>query len=44
MNQDKIVARDGRLSSPLLSKALTQGICESGCNIINMAVPTPVLY
>lgn len=40
-----IVGRDGRLSSPVLHKALTQGILATGCNIIDIGlVPTPVLY
>ncbi len=40
-----VVARDGRLSGPLLLQALTQGILASGCDVINIgAVPTGVLY
>ncbi len=40
-----IVARDGRLSSPILSQALIQGLIESGCDIIDIgAVPSPLLY
>lgn len=40
-----IIARDGRLSGPSLSKALTEGITSSGANVINIgAAPTPVLY
>lgn len=40
-----IVARDGRLSSPELTKALTQGLLTSGINVIDIGlVPTPVLY
>jgi phosphomannomutase/phosphoglucomutase len=40
-----IVARDGRLSSPALSKALMSGIQSSGCHVIDIGmVPTPVLY
>lgn len=40
-----IVARDGRLSSPTLCQALTQGLMESGCEIIDIgAVPSPLLY
>ena len=40
-----IVARDGRLSSPDLSKALSQGIQASGCDVTDIGmVPTPVLY
>ena len=40
-----IVARDGRLSSPLLHKALCQGLLDSGCHVVDIGmVPTPVLY
>ncbi|OUS27309.1 hypothetical protein A9Q99_14950 [Gammaproteobacteria bacterium 45_16_T64] len=40
-----IVARDGRLSSPELTKALTQGLITSGVKVIDIGlVPTPVLY
>lgn len=40
-----IVARDGRLSGPSLMEALTQGILETGCDVIDIGmVPTPVLY
>lgn len=40
-----VVGRDGRLSSPLLFKALTQGILSTGCDVIDVGmVPTPVLY
>lgn len=40
-----IVARDGRLSSPSLFAALTQGILATGCNILDIGiVPTPLLY
>src|SRR5688572_19201635 len=39
------VGRDGRLSGPLLSAALNQGIMASGCNVIDLGiVPTPLLY
>ncbi len=39
------IARDGRLSGPILSKALAQGLLDSGCEVIDIgAVPTPVLY
>ena len=39
------IARDGRLSGPTLSKALAQGLLDSGCDVIDIgAVPTPVLY
>ena len=40
-----VVARDGRLSGPMLSEALIAGICASGCNVVDIgAAPTPVLY
>lgn len=40
-----ITARDGRLSGPVLLKALQQGILNSGCDVIDIgAAPTPVLY
>lgn len=43
--QKLIVARDGRLSSPILCQALIQGLTESGCDIIDIgAVPSPLLY
>jgi phosphomannomutase/phosphoglucomutase len=39
------VARDGRLSGPMLINALCNGILSTGCNVINLGVvPTPVLY
>lgn len=39
------LARDGRLSSPRLSKVLCEGILNSGCHVIDIgAVPTPLLY
>jgi len=40
-----IIARDGRVSSPLLSEALARGILASGCDVTDIGmVPTPVLY
>lgn len=43
--QTVIVARDGRLSGPDLSRALIAGITASGRNVIDLGmVPTPVLY
>lgn len=43
--QKLIVARDGRISSPQLHKALLQGITSSGRDVIDLGmVPTPVLY
>ncbi|MGR9107343.1 MAG: phosphomannomutase/phosphoglucomutase [Gammaproteobacteria bacterium] len=44
--QDSVViARDGRLSSPRLSRSLAEGLRNSGCRVIDLGmVPTPVLY
>ncbi len=40
-----VVGRDVRLSSDHFQKALTQGMLESGVDVINVGeVPTPVLY
>ncbi len=40
-----LLAFDGRLSSPELSKALILGISSSGCNVVVLGlVPTPLLY
>lgn len=40
-----VIAHDGRLSAPLLDRALIQGLNESGCDVIDIdAVPTPFLY
>lgn len=40
-----IVGRDGRLSSPVLSQALMNGILSTGCHVIDIGiVPTPTLY
>ncbi len=39
------IGYDGRLSSPLLSQSLEQGLKESGINVINIGLgPTPMLY
>jgi len=39
------VARDGRLSGPSLIKAFTQGLLDSGRDVVDVGmVPTPVLY
>jgi len=46
-NKSRKVAlgRDGRLSSPLFSEALTKGLLSSGCQIVDLGViPTPLLY
>lgn len=40
-----VLAKDGRTSSPALSKVLTDGILSTGTNILDIGtVPTPVLY
>lgn len=40
-----LVAYDGRLSSPQLSRALIDGLLASGCDVVNLGlVPTPLLY
>jgi len=40
-----IVGRDGRLSSPELFEALTTGLRQTGCDVIDIGtVPTPLLY
>lgn len=40
-----IVARDGRLSGPVLVQALTSGLQAAGIDVIDIGmVPTPVLY
>ncbi len=40
-----VVGRDGRYSSPALSKSLIKGMIKSGCDVIDIGmVPTPVLY
>jgi phosphomannomutase/phosphoglucomutase len=43
--QKIVVARDGRLSGPELSKALIDGLIQSGIEVVDIGrVPTPVLY
>lgn len=40
-----VVAQDGRLSSPPLGQALIKGLCDAGCDVIDIGVmPTPVMY
>ncbi len=40
-----VIARDGRLSGPMLKAALSEGLLASGCNVIDIGmVPTPLLY
>jgi phosphomannomutase len=42
---DILIARDGRLTSEKLSKALVQGLLDSGINVVDLGmVPTPVMY
>lgn len=43
--QQIIVARDGRFSSPRLAQHLSAGIRSAGCDVLDLGmVPTPVLY
>ena len=43
--QTILLARDGRLTSESLAKALKQGLLDSGINVIDLgAVATPVMY
>lgn len=43
--QTVIVARDGRHSGPAFSKALSDGLMASGCDVLDIGmVPTPILY
>jgi len=43
--QTVVVGRDARLSSVELTKALIDGLRESGCDVMDVGqVPTPVLY
>jgi len=43
--QGIVVARDGRVSSPMLGEALIKGLRSSGRDVIDIGVvPTPVLY
>ena len=43
--QTIIVGRDGRLSGPKFSEALSKGLCDAGRDVIDIGqVPTPVLY
>ncbi len=40
-----VVGRDGRLSGPMLSKGLIDGLRHAGCDVIDIGmVPTPVVY
>ncbi len=43
--KEVFIARDGRLSGPILLKALAEGLQIGGCDVVDIgAVPTPVLY
>lgn len=43
--QSLVVARDGRLSSPVLSGALNRGLLKTGVRVIDIGIaPTPLLY
>jgi phosphomannomutase/phosphoglucomutase len=40
-----VIARDGRISGPLLSKQLSDGLLAVGCDVVDLGmVPTPLLY
>ena len=45
-NQDNfIIGRDGRISSPQLFDWLSEGVLSTGCNVIDIGiVPSPVFY
>ncbi len=39
------IGRDGRLSSPDLATALSEGLVDAGCHVLDIGVgPTPMLY
>ena len=39
------LGRDGRVSSPAISEAVTRGLCAAGCELFDLgAVPTPFVY
>jgi len=43
--KEVVLGRDGRLSGPALLDALTKGLTETGCYVINIGmIPTPVAY
>lgn len=43
--QQLVMGRDGRLSSPSFAAALKAGLLDSGCDLIDIGlVPTPLLY
>lgn len=40
-----VIGRDGRLSGPVLTDALAEGLMASGCSVIDVGLaPTPVIY
>ncbi len=40
-----VLAKDGRITSPELAKALSAGLLDSGIDVVDLgAVPTPVMY
>ncbi|MDH5633591.1 MAG: phosphomannomutase/phosphoglucomutase [Gammaproteobacteria bacterium] len=40
-----VIGRDGRISGPDMAEALTGGLMDSGCRVMDIGmVPTPVLY
>ena len=44
-NSDIVIGRDGRLSGPVLSEALANGLRASGVNVTDIGVvPSPVVY
>ncbi|MBU0654612.1 MAG: phosphomannomutase/phosphoglucomutase [Gammaproteobacteria bacterium] len=43
--QQVVLGRDGRLSSPSLAQAAAEGLLQAGCHVIDLGMlPTPVLY
>ena len=43
--RDVVIGRDGRLSGPELSAALSEGLRRAGCDVIDIGLaPTPVVY
>ncbi|MFQ5721192.1 MAG: phosphomannomutase/phosphoglucomutase [Candidatus Aminicenantales bacterium] len=43
--QEVALGRDCRLSSPLLAKAMSQGLLSTGCQVVDLGIiPTPLLY
>lgn len=43
--QAVVLGRDGRLSSPSLAKAVTDGLLQAGCHVTDLGLlPTPLMY